>query len=606
MKTDLRFWRRSLVARLVFYFLLLELGTVALLGMISYVRSRIELERSGLERLEVTAALQADALVRWADTQQREFLFFAEIAPIRDQMQELLGYTARNSTAAGPHPAFDAARTELSKLFLATAAGKSEWQEILLLSAKSEILVSTEPNHEGDHRILDSYFIQGKRGAHVERVYPSPLTYTPTMTFSTPLKGDEPGEEDPGVLAVHLDLAWLDKILFAGTSLGERSVSYLVDPVNVLLSGKRFGHAGSRRGVRSQGIDEALAGRPGAGLYLDYNGVQVLGVYRFIQEIGVALAVEIPLEVVLAPAHSLLRVLAAAGSAIAVLLAAATFLLANQIARPILAIRDAAQEVTQGTLKARAPVLTSDEVGTLAGAFNHMLEEMAAKTAELERFTYTVSHDLKSPLVTIRGFLGYLAKDIAAGDQERVASDLERIRGATATMQQLLDELLELSRIGRVMNRAETVPLTEVVEQALATTAGHLTQHQIQVTVDLKDTDVVHGDRVRLQEVFQNLIDNAARFMGEEPEPRIEIGAEPQGDNLLCHVRDNGIGIDPRYHDLVFGLFERLDADIEGTGIGLALVKRIVEVHHGRIWIESQGAGHGSTFFLTLPAVTSQ
>ena len=117
----------------------------------------------------------------------------------------------------------------------------------------------------------------------------------------------------------------------------------------------------------------------------------------------------------------------------------------------------------------------------------------------------------------------------------------------------------------------------------------------------LPELPVVLGDRVRLTEVFQNLIANAVKYMGDQTNPRIEIGSRSDEAEVVCFVRDNGMGIDPRYHEKVFGLFERLDASNEGTGIGLALVKRIIEVHGGRVWVESEGRGQGSTFLFTLP-----
>ena len=114
----------------------------------------------------------------------------------------------------------------------------------------------------------------------------------------------------------------------------------------------------------------------------------------------------------------------------------------------------------------------------------------------------------------------------------------------------------------------------------------------------------VCGDRVRILEVIQNLLDNAAKFMGDQPNPRIEIGARGEGDDAVFFVRDNGLGIDPRHHERIFGLFDKLDSAGEGTGVGLALVKRIVELHGGRIWVESEGAGKGAVFCFTLPART--
>lgn len=227
-----------------------------------------------------------------------------------------------------------------------------------------------------------------------------------------------------------------------------------------------------------------------------------------------------------------------------------------------------------------------------------LIRQLQAKNTELEQFTYTVSHDLKSPLVTINGFLGYLEEDAAAGNAERLTHDIQRIRDAVGKMKVLLDELLELSRIGRLMNPPVTVPFADLVSEALAAVQGRLDQRRVLVTVQ-PDLPPVRGDRQRLVEVLQNLLDNAAKFMGDQPAPRIEVGCEEQEGQQIFYVRDNGMGIDPKYHEQVFGLFKQLNPSTEGTGIGLAIVKRIVEVHGGRIWVESE-LGAGATFYFTL------
>ena len=228
---------------------------------------------------------------------------------------------------------------------------------------------------------------------------------------------------------------------------------------------------------------------------------------------------------------------------------------------------------------------------------NKLIAELETRNAELERFTYTVSHDLKSPLITIGGFLGYLEEDAREGNAEKLQQDIQRINEATVKMKRLLDELLELSRIGRLMNPPENVPFEEIVQDALAQLEGQLTRGNIEVDVG-GDLPTVRGDRTRLIEVVQNLVDNATKFMGDQPEPKIEIGVKKDGEDIFF-VRDNGIGIDSKYHERIFGLFNKLDQTVEGTGIGLALVKRIVEYHGGRIWVESE-AGKGATFYFTL------
>jgi PAS domain S-box-containing protein len=229
-----------------------------------------------------------------------------------------------------------------------------------------------------------------------------------------------------------------------------------------------------------------------------------------------------------------------------------------------------------------------------------LIAELSAKNAELEQFTYTVSHDLKSPLVTINGFLGFLEQDAVSGNMERLKKDSQRIHEAVQKMKRLLNELLELSRIGRMMNAPRSIPFNELVDEARALVQGRLEERGVTIHTQA-DLPVIYGDRPRLIEVLQNLIDNAAKYMGGQKNPRIEIGQHGEENGLpVFFVRDNGMGIEPEHHERVFGLFNKLDAKSEGTGVGLALVRRIIEFHGGRVWVESE-AGMGSTFLFTLP-----
>ena len=228
-----------------------------------------------------------------------------------------------------------------------------------------------------------------------------------------------------------------------------------------------------------------------------------------------------------------------------------------------------------------------------------LIADLERRNAELERFTYTVSHDLKTPLVTIKGFLDLLERDIVRNDTRRIQADMRQIADAADSMQQLLNDLLELSRIGRVVNPSEMVSLGALARETVNLMAGHLVARGAEVTI-AEEMPVVFGDRVRLLEVFQNLIGNAVKFMGDQPEPRVEVGVRHEGGRAICYVQDNGMGIDAAYQEKVFALFERLDHRVEGTGIGLALVKRIIEMHGGAIWVESEGEGRGSMFCFTI------
>jgi PAS domain S-box-containing protein len=229
-----------------------------------------------------------------------------------------------------------------------------------------------------------------------------------------------------------------------------------------------------------------------------------------------------------------------------------------------------------------------------------LIAELEARNAELERFLYTVSHDLKSPLITMGGFLGFLEKDALAGNIERIQADTAYIKEALARMRQLLDELLELSRVGRISGPPEVVAFESVAREAVALERQAIAASGVTVVI-LPHLPTVSGDRARLVEVVQNLVNNACKFMGAQPHPHIEIGAQQEEGRTVFYVRDNGIGIAPQYHEKVFGLFDKLDPQSEGSGVGLALVKRIVETHGGKIWIESPGKGGGTTFCFTLP-----
>ncbi len=227
--------------------------------------------------------------------------------------------------------------------------------------------------------------------------------------------------------------------------------------------------------------------------------------------------------------------------------------------------------------------------------------ELEARNAELERFVYTVSHDLRTPLISIKGLIGLLQKDIESDSRGNIRKDMEKINDAADTMGDLLSGLLELSRIGRIINPPEYGSLTELVNKAARNIEDQLYARGIELKID-DDMPTCWGDALRLVEVFQNLLENAAKFMGNQTTPRIHISADSDGDTITCRVCDNGIGIDPEYHDRIFNLFERLDPQIEGTGIGMTLVKRIVEAHGGAIRIESDGDSSGCCIVFTLPA----
>ncbi len=227
-----------------------------------------------------------------------------------------------------------------------------------------------------------------------------------------------------------------------------------------------------------------------------------------------------------------------------------------------------------------------------------LIRELEAKNAELERFGYAVTHDLKAPLVTIRGFADYLEKDARAGRTDRLAADAARIADAVGRLQRLLDRLFELSRAGHAVGPPAAVPVGELVQESLRLLRERVAScgSRIELAPALP---AVFGDRARLVQVFHNLLDNALKF-GAGRGVRV-LAREAKDGRVVVAVEDGGIGIDPRHRERLLDVFERLDPRGEGSGVGLAVVKRIVESHGGRVWLESEGLGRGTSACVELP-----
>ncbi|MBC8265105.1 MAG: PAS domain S-box protein, partial [Anaerolineales bacterium] len=228
-----------------------------------------------------------------------------------------------------------------------------------------------------------------------------------------------------------------------------------------------------------------------------------------------------------------------------------------------------------------------------------LLANLEARNRELESFVYSVSHDLRAPLVSLDGFSHLLYKDFydQLGDQGQ--HYLDRIQANVSHMNALISELLELARIGQVVGPTEEIDVAVLLREIQKELAIKLEEAGVELVVQ-EPLPTVHANRTRIRQVFTNLIENAIKFRSQERPLRIEVGCQQEGGFYRFHVADNGIGIAPQYHELIFAPFRRLDPQTEGVGMGLALVKKIVEHHGGRVWVESE-EGSGATFYFTLP-----
>jgi signal transduction histidine kinase len=231
-----------------------------------------------------------------------------------------------------------------------------------------------------------------------------------------------------------------------------------------------------------------------------------------------------------------------------------------------------------------------------------MEDEILKKNEELESFVYTVSHDLKSPLISLQGFIKALREENGGRHTQKSEHITERIIANINHMERLIHDLLELSRVGRISGLPVEIGLKELFEELARAYEMSLKQGNIKLEVSVKEGCVIHADRKQVNRVMDNLLSNAVKFLGNRDDRKIVLICRKKGKShvQIC-VKDNGIGIDPQYHEKIFEIFKRLNAkNTEGTGVGLALVKKVGEGLGGRVWVKSE-VGKGAEFWIELP-----
>lgn len=381
-----------------------------------------------------------------------------------------------------------------------------------------------------------------------------------------------------------------------------------------------------RIGVDKEGLDIQRSFLPEISLSLarDYRGHEVLAVYRYLPTFRIGMVVKMDTEEVFSSAARLRNTLLAISFTLLTLVVIMAVVIAYSISKPIKELTETSKIISSGNLSARAGIKSEDEIGELAVSFNQMTDSLIESrmsveqkkieveeqkrlleeaNKELDSFVYTVSHDLRAPLRGIDGLMGFLEKDYSGKLDTQGEDYFKKIRASAKRMQSLIDDLLKLSRLSRIRNPYEDTDMNALIASVINRLEFDIKEKNVRLKVPL-ELPVVHCDKIKMEEAFLNLINNAIKFSSKNKvsAPCVEIG---YSDLELCHqfyVKDNGIGIDKKYHEDVFGIFKRLhnQEEYEGTGAGLSIVKRIIDDHKGSIWVESE-LGKGATFYFTIP-----
>jgi signal transduction histidine kinase len=403
---------------------------------------------------------------------------------------------------------------------------------------------------------------------------------------------------------------------------------------------------GNRNGSVWTDLSKVIAAPPleqaqsGTARYRTSDGEDRLGALAGIAGTPWAVWVDFSLAEVLAPARAFLRRMISIALLVVLLATGLVYAMSARITTPLSDLTQASEVMADGGYSTRVAITRSDEIGRLGMAFNVMSErvehahqelearvqqrtakleeagrllservqelkdsreELVALNRELEAFSYSVSHDLRAPLRHVSGFAALLTDTAAASLNADAKRLLKTIVDAAGRMGCLIDDLLGFSRIGRTPLSRSRVDLDGLLQEARAEITAEHRDHPIVWRVNGLPT--VSGDPALLRLVLVNLLSNAAKYSATRSPAEIEVGTVPSdADEAVLFVRDNGVGFDMQYGHKLFGVFQRLHSadEFEGTGIGLANVKRIVHRHGGRVWAES-AVDRGATFFVALP-----
>jgi PAS domain S-box-containing protein len=237
---------------------------------------------------------------------------------------------------------------------------------------------------------------------------------------------------------------------------------------------------------------------------------------------------------------------------------------------------------------------------------NAVIRELKTRNLDLEQFNYAVSHDLKSPLITINGFLWKLQKDIKNNEAEKIARDIDVISDSVTKVHSLLDDMLNYSKISYKESMECDVQIPDVIDMVNRLIRGEYCDQSEKIMLHA-DLPVVRADKSALIEVYLNIITNAIKYQSPDRDLLLEIGSSNEDkENHILFVKDNGIGMDPAYTEKIFKMFQRLNADSLGNGIGLSIAQSIITKHGGKMWAESEGLDKGSTFFISLPKTINE
>ncbi|NHC36158.1 hybrid sensor histidine kinase/response regulator [Scytonema millei] len=581
-------WNQHLTAKVASSFLVLSLVAVGVVGSVAFFSAREALKQAAFNRLSVAATLKEEEIGRWFEDQQRDFLLVTQHPELQRNIKILLsGKTA--------DPSYLAANKILSNYLISVSQTKPALREIFILDRSNQIVLSTDKQREGDYEILANvtYFERVEATATFDPIfYVSPVTGKPSVTLATPLR-DASGVRQ-GIILAHLNLDRIDRIVRERTGLGNSGETYLVGSLvtkNAFISKADKTEAQEfPEGISSQGIDAAMSGVSGSGLYRNYAKLPVIGVYRWLNEQDLALLVEMQQEEAFAPARQLAGTIVLVGLASVGCLSIGVYWLTRQL------------KISREQLE----------------NYSHKLEQKAqeAEAANLAKseFLANMSHELRTPLNAILGFTQLMSRDRSLNAAQ--LENLDTINRSGEHLLTLINDVLSMAKIeaGRTILNENSFDLYELLDSL---------EEMLQLKAEAKGLQLifertpevpqcVRADESKLRQVLINLLGNAIKFTQaggailrvRTKQDKQEV-SQLQPNNCILHfeVEDTGPGIAPSELERLFKPFVQTEAgrkSHEGTGLGLTISQQFVRLMGGEIAV-STTLGHGTIFSFEIP-----
>ena len=583
----MRFSQQHLTTKIASYFLLLSLFSVGVVGSITFFNARNALQAAAFDRLNVASTLKEKEIIRWFDLQRKDFLFIIQFPGVRTKLNTIL-----DSQESGSE--YDKAYEFISKYLEKINRNKPNLQDISILNRSNKIILSTNKKYEGKYELLaNTSDIEkvGQGNKFATLFYFSSEKQKPVVTLAKTLRNS--ARERQGIVLMNLNLKRIDEIVRESAGLGKSGETYLVGPLGkskkTFIAKSQTSNQENIQNISSEGIDLALSGVSSSGEYKNYLEVPVLGEYRWLDDQGLALLVEISQQEAFAPARQL------ANTIMLISLASVGFLLIGVywLSRQLSIYRQQSEN------------------------YSHQLEVKAqeAETANHAKseFLANMSHELRTPLNAILGFAQLMQRDkILSSEQKK---SLVTINHSGEHLLSLINDILDMSKIEarRTVLYAECFKLHNLLQniqemfQLKAAAKGLF----LQFDLDSNLPSCIIADEGKLRQVLINLLSNAIKFT--------DTGGVTLGvffcslhSCLYFEVEDTGKGIAPEEIEQIFDPFVQTASGMQarsGTGLGLAISRQFVQLMGGDIYPTST-VKKGSTFSfdieVTLPEIAAQ